>query len=366
MNRNDILSYISLLIILVSITLTTAKFDNSKLIPIERKIVGSEKIESREEIIHQLLTDSITLEKIFDGIDDEPDNPDTWSLLSGGDVMIGRVVNINALKYKDYDWPYKNISSLLSSADFTFVNLESPVIINCPMKNTGMIFCGNLDHIPAIQRSGIDAVSISNNHMFNQGKSGLETTLATLQNNKLMAVGAPNPSYVRIKNTNVAFLAYTDVECYTGIPCVNEEQIKSDIAVAKNNSDLIVIMYHWGVEYHDYPSQRQIEIAHMSIDAGADLILGNHPHWIQPFEVYKDKLIVYSHGNLVFDQMWSEKTREGIMVEYIFNKNNLVDVKLHPVKIEDYGQPRLMEGQEKDAKVDFIKTISENLASGNY
>lgn len=313
----------------------------------------------------------ITIDKIFDGIKADSDAPDQWSLLVGGDVMVGRSVNHKVLSYNNFDWPYEKITSLISRMDYSFVNLESPVVANCPVRNDGMIFCGDLKHISAIGRAGINAVSLANNHALNQGRDGLNTTIDYLQRNNITPVGVDNPTYAIIENQRVALLGYTDIECYEGVACVNYEKIKSDLSIAKANSDLVIVMYHWGAEYRDYPVDRQIEIAHLSIDAGADLVLGNHPHWIQPFEIYtqketgEDKLIMYSHGNLVFDQMWSQKTREGVLVEYIFNKSNLIDAEIYPVQIEDYGQPRLLEGEFKSKKLEFIKEITEKMAAQN-
>lgn len=315
--------------------------------------------ENTNQTINSTIEDnSITIEKIFDGIDSDTNNDSTWTLLVGGDVMIGRTVNYKTLTYNDFDWPYKNITTLIDSADYTFVNLESPVIDNCPIKNDGLIFCGDNRHIPAMSRAGIDIVSLANNHTLNQGISGLENTINLLNKNNIVSVGVENPIYIDIEDQKIAFLGYNEIECYPGVACIDEQQIKADIEVAKANSDYVIIMYHWGGEYRDYPTDYQVEVAHYSIDYGADLVLGNHPHWIQPFEIYEDKLIMYSHGNTVFDQMWSAKTREGVFAKYIFNGANLIDVELYPTLIEDYGQPYLLEGNAKSEKLEFIEEIS--------
>lgn len=348
-----------ILILLIVLAAILVKYPDKTVesIQIVGEELGSELLRSP-----RISPEKISIEKIFDGINSKSEDPNEWSLLVGGDVMIGRTVNYKTLTYRNFDWPYVKISDLFSAADYTLVNLESPVIENCPIKNDGMIFCGDVRHTAAMARAGIDGVSLANNHMLNKGKDGLQTTISYLRQNNIAYIGAPNPTYINIKNQKVAFLGYTDVECYEGVACVDFEKIKSDISMAKENSDLVVVMYHWGAEYQDYPTERQKETARLSIDSGADLILGNHPHWIQPFEVYKDKLIMYSHGNLVFDQMWSQKTREGILAEYIFRGNELIDVELHPLLIEDYGQPFLLDGSSKTSKIEFIQQLSENMA----
>ena len=278
--------------------------------------------------------------------------PETqWTLVVTGDVMLGRAVNSQTLKYNDFNWAFKNISSTLSFADIAFINLENPLVENCPRKLDGMIFCGDLRHAKAIADAGIDVASLANNHTMNYGRSGLNQTVSILESNGIVPIGVTNPTYLNVKNMKIAFLGYTDIECKeNGSRCVNEDLIKKDIKESKLNSDMVIIMYHWGNEYRDIPSARQIALAHMSIDEGADLILGNHPHWVQTLEEYKGKIILYSHGNTIFDQMWSEKTREGIISKFIISKNKIISTEIIPTYIEDYGQPIILDKNSTRAK----------------
>jgi poly-gamma-glutamate synthesis protein (capsule biosynthesis protein) len=124
-------------------------------------------------------------------------------------------------------------------------------------------------------------------------------------------------------------------------------------------ADIIIVAFHWGIEYTDMPSERQKQLAHLAVDSGADLVLGNHPHWIQPVEIYQDKLIVYAHGNFVFDQMWSEKTREGVIGRYVFYDDKLVDAQFIPIYISSYGQPDLAESPRKEKILETMKRSSE-------
>ena len=93
-----------------------------------------------------------------------------------------------------------------------------------------------------------------------------------------------------------------------------------DIQALKRQVDFVIVAFHWGIEYTALPTQEQRGIAHQAIDAGADLILGNHPHWVQATEKYQGKYITYAHGNFVFDQMWSQETREGVVGKYTFDQ----------------------------------------------
>ena len=102
-------------------------------------------------------------------------------------------------------------------------------------------------------------------------------------------------------------------------------------------------------------------MGHLAIDSGADLVIGNHPHWVQPIEIYKDKLITYAHGNFVFDQEWSLKTKQGVIGMYTFYNNHLVDVEYLPLQIEDFGQPYFLTGEAKQNILSSMKIQSEDL-----
>jgi poly-gamma-glutamate synthesis protein (capsule biosynthesis protein) len=115
---------------------------------------------------------------------------------------------------------------------------------------------------------------------------------------------------------------------------------------------VVIVQYHWGTEYITPPEERQKSLGRLTIDSGADLVIGNHPHWIKPIEFYKGKLITYGHGNFVFDQEWSQKTKEGVVGKYTFDGRDLVDVEYMPVEIINYGQPYFLEGSKKKQILD--------------
>jgi poly-gamma-glutamate synthesis protein (capsule biosynthesis protein) len=124
-------------------------------------------------------------------------------------------------------------------------------------------------------------------------------------------------------------------------------------------------MYHWGVEYTSVPTQEQIDLAHLTVDAGADLVLGNHPHWVQGTETYKNKFIVYGFGNFIFDQMWSQETREGVVGKFLFNSSGLKSVSFYPIIIEDYWQPRFANKEEAAKILNGLKESSEEIKKLN-
>ncbi|MBI2633913.1 MAG: CapA family protein, partial [Parcubacteria group bacterium] len=122
----------------------------------------------------------------------------------------------------------------------------------------------------------------------------------------------------------------------------SEEEIAEQVRELKTNSDFVIVSFHWGEEYQDFPSEKQRSLAHKIIDAGANIVMGHHGHHLQPVEKYKNGLILYSLGNLIFDQMWSEKTRLGALVKVSWYENGNLDYEILPTKIFDFAQPRFL------------------------
>lgn len=274
--------------------------------------------------------------------------PPTTTLIAAGDVMLGRSINYRSVKLNNFTWPFEKTANVLKNADIAFVNLESPFVENCPSTNVGMTFCEDARHIEGFIYAGIDIVNLANNHIGNFGQEGIKQTIRLLESNEILPIGTTNGAVFKTVNSiRFTFLGYNDFASPAGIAQVKKEKIVADIANAKTKSDVIVVSFHWGNEYTDKPTKRQQELAYLAIDNGADLIIGHHPHWIQPAEQYKDKLIIYSLGNFIFDQGWSQKTKEGIVGKFEFSKTKLTDYELLPILIDNFGQPSFILDKEK-------------------
>lgn len=286
----------------------------------------------------------------------------TIVLIATGDVIPARSVNFKAVQKNNFLWTFEKTADFLKIADITLINLESPLVPNCPITNEGMIFCGDQKHSQGLLSAGVDVANLANNHLGNYGKEGVENTIKLLNTNGIAVTGV-RTVFKEIKGIRFAFLGYNDIECYGRIiSCADQKKISQEIKDARKNTDVIIVSFHWGDEYTSMPNQRQRSLAHLAIDAGADLVIGNHPHWIQPVEIYKDKLITYAHGNFIFDQMWSLKTEEGVVGKYTFYDKKLAAVEFFPVSIEDYGQPRFYEGKDKERILSEMKKTSIELS----
>lgn len=288
------------------------------------------------------------------------------TVIATGDIIPARAVNFEILRHKDFNWPYLKTYQLTQAADITFSNLESPEIKNCPLTNEGMIFCGDYRNIEGLKFAGIDVVSLANNHAGNHGEKGVKETVNHLKAAGIDSTGTESSNLVikDIRGIKFAFLGFNDItKNQPGVSNVDEEKIKNDITEAKRQANIVVVTFHWGVEYRDQPDERQKYLGHLAIDSGADLVIGNHPHWIQPVEIYKGKLVTYAHGNFVFDQMWSQKTREGVVGKYTFYGSQLIDVEYLPVQIDSYGQPSFTSDGGKKSILDDMRKRSLLLSS---
>lgn len=289
------------------------------------------------------------------------------TVIATGDIIPARSVNYKVLTNKDFNWPYLKTYQLTRASDITFSNLESPEITNCPTTNEGMIFCGDYRNIEGLKFAGIDVVSLANNHAGNHGQDGVKETIEHLKTVGIDATGTVFSNLVikDVRGLKFAFLGFNDItKDQPGVSNVDEEKVKVEITDAKRKAGVVIVAFHWGEEYRDQPDDRQKYLGHLAIDLGADLVIGNHPHWIQPIEIYKGKLITYAHGNFVFDQEWSQKTKEGVVGKYIFYDGNLIDAEFTPVQIDNYGQPNLLSGSRKNTILKEMSINSDRLPSG--
>lgn len=279
-------------------------------------------------------------------------------LIFGGDVMLSRKVEQQMKKYQDYTWPFKKIANLLSDADITIINLESPFIYsaNYFVPTGSFNFKANPQAIKGLLMAGIDLVTLANNHFGNQGIKGMTDTFKILKENNIAFVGAGNnsleanqPTVIRKNEINFAFLNYGYPEFLyvansstAGIANMNLKKMEQNIKEAKQKYEVVIVIMHAGNEYTHQPNHQQQEFARKAIEAGADLVIGHHPHWVQTTEIYQGKPIIYSLGNLIFDQMWSKETQQGVLAKVIFKNNEIISLELIPIETKNYGQAEII------------------------
>ena len=287
------------------------------------------------------------------------------TLIATGDVIPARYTDVTIRnRGDDFLYPVAATKDITSAADLTVINLEAPLIEACPYHDSGLVFCGRPGIAAAFQAAGVDVVTLENNHIGNQGPEGITETVQHLEAGGMRWADRDTPAVLDIRGIKFGFLAYNGVE----YPLPREEMI-AQIKALRPKVDILAVAIHWGAEYVSIPQavspvadDNPVEIAHLAVDAGADLIIGNHPHWVQAVETYKGKFIAYAHGNFIFDQMWSYETRVGVIGKYTFYDKALIGVEYIPTLIQDYAQPVPLEGAERQAVLDGMKAASEELA----
>jgi poly-gamma-glutamate synthesis protein (capsule biosynthesis protein) len=169
-----------------------------------------------------------------------------------------------------------------------------------------------------------------------------------------------------VKGVKFGFLAYNGIE----VPPLNREVMASEIKKSKELVDILVASIHWGKEYELLPvtdgkiaPDNPREIGRLMIDSGVDLVIGNHPHWVQGVEIYRDKLITYAHGNFIFDQTWSRETQEGVVGKYTFYENQLVQVSYHPILVDGSYRPRFVSGKDAEKIINQMKQSTQQLVA---
>lgn len=258
-------------------------------------------------------------------------NDFNFTLISTGDIGLVRDVNAKIVAQNDPTYPFVGIADYLNHADLTLANLEGPLIEKCPIILTGFKFCGSSDNAKGLKFAGIDGASLANNHSTNYGQVGLEQTQKSLDQEGIISFGTGDTiSYAQVQGRKVALIGFVELgNKWPGLNNATEENVVSLIKKAKTASDAIIVSFHWGPEYVRKPSGNMVKLAHLAVDNGADLVLGNHSHWIMDTEEYKGVFISYGQGNTIFDQDWSEETKEGVLYKFDFrdSKFSLIERK---------------------------------------
>lgn len=280
-------------------------------------------------------------------------------MVTTGDIGLVRDINYKILQNHNPNYPFLNISSYLKNADLTVINLEGPLINNCPIILEGFTFCGESTNVKGLIYAGIDAANLANNHTTNYGLDGLSQTEKTLESNNIAAFGLANKiRYINVKDKKIALVGFVELgDNWEGLNNATVENVTKLNREARKNSDIVIDAFHWGVEYTYNPSENQKLVAHAAIDSGADIVLGNHPHWIQPIEVYKNKYIIYAQGNTIFDQDWSQETREGVLYKFVYRDGLFEKIDEEYTLIENNSQPRFATKEE-------METIKQKVLKG--
>jgi hypothetical protein len=312
-----------------------------------------------------------------------------WTLVAGGDILLDRGVSLAIQgSGRGFDFPWDGgtvkitsrcrdcsvfgwdlprtertggegaVRELLTGADIVIANFENPAPVAFRFHDHGTVFSANPAYIEGLVNAGLDYVSLANNHIRDAGARGILETIEHLDEFGIAHSGAGAdlaaaraPAFLEAGGQTVAILGYDTIAGgyfagaeRAGSAPMTAANVTADVTAARAaGADLVIVFPHWGTEYDATPFRGQRTLAQAAIDAGADMVIGNHAHWAAGIEVYKGKPIWYALGNFVFDQTWSEPTMEGITLELTFSGAELVQVRMRPHLILDRAQPNFMD-----------------------
>jgi poly-gamma-glutamate synthesis protein (capsule biosynthesis protein) len=256
-----------------------------------------------------------------------------------GDVMLGRAVEGISLS-RGFDYSFAYTKDIFSGADIVFSNLEGPVpSVHEKTPDFLFRFSFHPNSIQALHDAGVNMVTLANNHTLDFGEKGYSDTTKELQKQKIDFVGHPTRMgegltvEKTIRGRSVRFVGLNDT--YTP---VDIEKASTLIRSLKKDGAFVIVAVHWGEEYRTVSNERQQMLGHALIDAGADVVVGHHPHVVEEMEMYHGKPIFYSLGNFIFDQYFSEDVQQGLAVKIAIGDKK-VSYELIPVDLHK-SQPK--------------------------
>lgn len=284
----------------------------------------------------------------------------------GGDVMMDRRVGELMARTGDFSLPFRGIADRLASADITMVNLESTLATLGPPTQGIESFAADPRSRAGLRLAGVDVVSLANNHSGDFGPRSLLRTIERLRDGGFAVFGAGSdisqadrPAVLVRDGITVAFVGFNAIgetppagpsspgasslsmPPRTGpLDRTRLDVLTSQVAELSDRVDVVVVVPHWGTQYTSAPVAEQSEVGRALLAAGADIVVGGHPHWVQAVERRGGRLVVHSLGNLVFDMDFSVETMEGVVAELVVWDDRVVAVDYVPYVIGADWAPR--------------------------
>ncbi|MEX2461866.1 MAG: CapA family protein [Paenibacillaceae bacterium] len=306
-------------------------------------------------------------------ISEAADDPNLIHLTFVGDILLASGVE-TLMKKNGYNYPYTDVKDFLQRPDLTIADLETPITDRGELIKKEYNYRSSPLALPALKEAGIDLVNLANNHVMDYGTEGLLDTFDHLDHTGILRVGAGHDAaeafepVIVVKNgMKIAFLGFShvvpDVSWKAGVkhPGVADTyDYKGPVLAiekARAKADLVVVITHWGVERTDTPVTYQTDLAHRFIDAGADLVIGSHPHVLQSIEAYKGKWIAYSLGNFIFTTNSVKETLETFVLNASCTKDRQCSLGVIPI-LTKYAKPERMSAEQGQALYDRISAVS--------
>lgn len=289
----------------------------------------------------------------------------------GTDVNFDRSTSFNA-SFANHDPSYflANVAPIFEADDLTVVNMEGTLTTSNSRQDKTFAFKGDADFAKVFSTSSVEAASMANNHSSDYGEQSYNDTLEALSAEGIETFGYERIAYVDVNDVKVALIGVYELAEHEAI---EEEMVSRIKEVQDSGAELILVYIHWGIEREYVPNETQIKLGHAAIDAGADLVVGSHPHVIQGWEKYNGRYIVYSLGNFCFGGNSNPSDKDCMIFQQTFNiegnqvaKNDDVEfIACSISSVSGYNnyQPTPAEGSEKERIDSKIASSSQQISS---
>jgi poly-gamma-glutamate synthesis protein (capsule biosynthesis protein) len=312
---------------------------------------------------------------------------DVTTLAIGGDVMLGRRVGASMERADDFAAPLRPMAERLAAADVTIANFEATLSRDGSPTQGGDSFAADPRVEEGLKLAGIDVLSLANNHVGDWGSRALVQTVEAVEEMGIEPVGAGEnlaqarrPAIIDVDGVRVGVLATDSIgespAAGRSTPGTNRidmpprtgpldeaalDRVIGDIRALRPDVDLLVVVPHWGTQYTHRPEPSQRRVGAAMVRAGADLVVGGHPHWVQGVEVVDgaDGLLVHSLGNFVFDMDFQQRTQEGVLLEAVAWGGEVKAVEFVPYVIGSDFAPRVVRGERAATVLEPFRASSD-------
>jgi poly-gamma-glutamate synthesis protein (capsule biosynthesis protein) len=298
--------------------------------------------------------------------------PGTVQLVAVGDVCLGDSPEgvgsgthavFEQVRALNHAYPFEHTRPLFEGAEIVFGNLE--VVLShrnlLRWKLSSMEMRGHPEGVTRLAQAGFTVLNVANNHMMQHGMEPFSDTVESLRRQGLGVVGLASSDHrqcvphtlsvngVRVTLLGFAFERDQFAKGPVGYAFGPDCDIPGQVAAAKQQTDVVICSLHWGVEFVGHPSVAEEELGRRLVDAGADVVLGHHPHVVRRVERYGRGLIAYSLGNFVFDMLWNPALRTGLVLNVVLSRNGVERYDTEFVWIGEDYQPRRMTDEQRIA-----------------
>lgn len=362
---------LGVLIILLLYVAKEYKALNNSVKQLKTEVNSEERIKLKNT--ETTLSETTELQTVEEVVEEETtNNRENISLIFGGDLLLSGAI------LRQYDnnggiegLVERSLLTKLQDADITMVNQEFPFSERgTPMEGKEYTFQAPPSRVSILKELGIDIVSLANNHTLDYGRVALSDTFQTLDDADIFYVGAGENlerakklEVIEVSETRVGFLSASRVipvaswnasNSISGVfTTYSVDAMLKEIEEVREFCDLLIVYVHWGVEFEERPANYQINMAKAYIEAGADMVIGSHPHVVQGFEYYLGKPIIYSLGNFIF----GNTIKEGMLLKADYTKEDNLFISIVPFTSPEF-QLKEMEIQEKSDFFQYIEDIS--------